>query len=1771
MGPPSGCFPWASAALLGHLPWHQRLGSLAAWGAIYIFAEVFLVGYPGLAGSSTTWITPLSRSGFGTTFEAGKVLASMPEDNSTIPTWSGDPAAFESFVQSCKWYVSSLKETERRLAASRVWQRLQGAAKSVVRHLDPADYDAPNGLDRLLEVLRESPLQRLPVPDSFTRLEKWSNMRRGTSETIPQLLVREEELFTELQQALQRARSERTNRLLKAARLSTQERQHILTLTTNSTRFVQVRRALRTLFADETTTPEDAMQQRRHKVWYGDLQEWNDHGQESFGWTDESWWDGRDSGREEAYWQGDLGDAWDYPEEEYYDDYDAEDWNWDETEDVPQEDVSDIADQPEHQRYQEAFTIASEAAKTLSEARQAVAKVRAARGYYDTAGMKGSKGPSSSKGKGKGNAKGKGKRSSFGPCFICGSDRHGYKVCPDRFSARGGKSFGKKGKVHCNWAYFVDIDKYRDLEYVNVMSLQDDDNPESLSLSKVIIDTGATESVCGVASMAKLLDSMEASEYHVALDDRPYFKFGNGHSQRATSRVDLKTKALDTLSFYLLTGEAEMTPPLLGGRELWKRDAVVAYCGQYLAHKDANGAWWTNPLIKLRGRHVAIDVSQAPTSLNEKLDSLHRHRGSGRGDGPDGPSGPGDGRPPDGGGRGGRGEKRVRPKSELDVHELIQRSANQASGALPVDMEVDQDETLENRTSSRTPVDAVVTNETRSVNPPPLRVLPCRVVWCNGYGCRHMQMQPEWERPDFPGERHGTSQEGSHGRKEERRVEARDLLGVSEDMRSLIPGPSWMVPPLPSPRTTPLTPSWQPRWDGTEEHRDEEEENEDYSVEPAAPDRVRPAGPVTEDGVGPMVMVEARPTGSAEPESEKEDSPTSEAPSAVEDENEHDYESEHEHDGHGSVMMVFASTDMEVDEPPQRQDLQHLALRLQSLRARIHGAASAGGINYSGSQTDGMALHGRPCQWSGEVEPMGNLDSLQEVRLTPELCDQEPRSRSNPIHWAGTGDCADSPTGASAALPSSSDAGADLLGKDSGSEGPASRGILWKGEHPGGCQGEPTPRTGSSGGRIDYGNDHDDTRSDKTWDNPGDGSNEGTYNPVKNLKERLSNLRSRITNSGNGIGSTHPSSIGTTSDYDSGKWSSGSGQRWGAGGDRMSHLWGALRSLRERMGSSSPEDQWKPQQSISETNMVGNSCDGQHDSVMDHQSLETFTQTTKCNHQKHVSTTTTTECTTVPDILSVKNCVTKEILPPLARRIAKAAALTAVVLNPVKEIFAAVDKQMDLVEIACSPTSTLTATFEEAGMKCMRVNYKTGFDLDNRQGTAMLGATLKENPPRFAWVSLPCTRLSPLQNLTERDEEAWARFLKRRGQDLRRADEVAAALEPVMQEGDIAWEWPIGATTGWKSRAINRVERLAQKYGRTLYRAKFDGCQYGLKFKGLHLRKGRQVLTTSRQLWLSVCKRCDGSHEHAECRGQAAMASAYYPLALCQAVLRAIKYQWTLQDKNDIYLTEKYLLQVEPEIMVDLEEDFTTEKVMALSRTRLNLEEAPTGKRLEAIKQMMMRVHRASGHSGFSNLQKLLEARGAPKWAIELAGTLECPECKEAAKPALAPPASTGEEPQLFEILGTDIFEYEDPHSKNKYKIAIWRDRASGFTMLDVLHAGGDGESQAWNPQTHDIIRSLSKWLMVHPAPRWIVCDAARYYTSWEFADYLGKSGIGLTVAPAEAHYLMGAEEQAIGVVRRVVDRFRREGDNYSVEHLMMMAAHAMNSHIGASGFSAFQ
>eukprot|EP00435_Cladocopium_sp_Y103_P044426 s1130_g12.t1 len=404
-----------------------------------------------------------------------------------------------------------------------------GTAKSVVRYLDPDQYEGEQGLRRFLDVLRASPLQNLPIPDSFTRLDRWSSLKRRDKETIPELIIREEELYVELQQALMRARRDkhpetsapttsageppsmgqgppstpsrsptaaamgpsgreptqpastqaaapdeqqlaggfffedelRGYRLLRASRISHHEKQNVLVQTSNSTSFVLIRRALTTLFADGREIP--ASMHRHGKIWYG---HWDGEDDFEDSHNGEMYWNQWDEWHEYSpdgspvYWQGD--DAWwdaSWEPEESWDE-----WQTDEI--CPKNESTD----PAEVQLAEAFTLAGEANRTLRDAREAVRRVRQARGYYapESSSGKGfvplASSPSSSPSAGKGSSEGK-------PSF------KGSKGCKGLKGKSKGSKFGKAKTYYVNLSCI----------------LWDSDVTNGRALTRAIIDTGASE------------------------------------------------------------------------------------------------------------------------------------------------------------------------------------------------------------------------------------------------------------------------------------------------------------------------------------------------------------------------------------------------------------------------------------------------------------------------------------------------------------------------------------------------------------------------------------------------------------------------------------------------------------------------------------------------------------------------------------------------------------------------------------------------------------------------------------------------------------------------------------------------------------------------------------------------------------------------------------------------------------------------------------------------------------------------------------------------------------------------------------------------------------------------------------------------------------------------------------------------------------------------------------------------------------------------------
>ena len=138
--------------------------------------------------------------------------------------------------------------------------------------------------------------------------------------------------------------------------------------------------------------------------------------------------------------------------------------------------------------------------------------------------------------------------------------------------------------------------------------------PSKVRASEVIVDTGATESACGIETMERFLEATKF-RYQVLLEDRPVFRFGNGRTMQATSRVDIITAAR-TLSVYVLDDEtAQQTPLLLGGRALREIQAVVNYGDHTLMFQKRTGELRVRPVSTTPGSHLLVDLASTSKPL----------------------------------------------------------------------------------------------------------------------------------------------------------------------------------------------------------------------------------------------------------------------------------------------------------------------------------------------------------------------------------------------------------------------------------------------------------------------------------------------------------------------------------------------------------------------------------------------------------------------------------------------------------------------------------------------------------------------------------------------------------------------------------------------------------------------------------------------------------------------------------------------------------------------------------------------------------------------------------------------------------------------------------------------------------------------------------------------------------------------------------------------------------------------------------------------------
>ena len=251
---------------------------------------------------------------------------------------------------------------------------------------------------------------------------------------------------------------------------------------------------------------------------------------------------------------------------------------------------------------------------------------------------------------------------------------------------------------------------------------------------------------------------------------------------------------------------------------------------------------------------------------------------------------------------------------------------------------------------------------------------------------------------------------------------------------------------------------------------------------------------------------------------------------------------------------------------------------------------------------------------------------------------------------------------------------------------------------------------------------------------------------------------------------------------------------------------------------------------------------------------------------------------------------------------------------------------------------------------------------------------------KVIWTSF--TMRAHLQRTFQRETAApnqvrnHERALRRERKELHK---IAGCLARSIQSGsDVVLEMPARLHQCWQDVAY--LKDVASEHGVMVYDFKIHGCAFGMTCNGVPVRKLWRILTTSEAIRIALERGCPGHPDHVEDHGGCSMCSEprWYPEKLRKRIVDAII--WTLSSKHQ---TRSMAADVETELLEQqwfsrkFEHDPGMAENYALSRQRFPAE-APAGRKLEEVRQLLLRLHRSSGHTSFTAISKLLARRGAP-------------------------------------------------------------------------------------------------------------------------------------------------------------------------------------------------
>ena len=221
----------------------------------------------------------------------------------------------------------------------------------------------------------------------------------------------------------------------------------------------------------------------------------------------------------------------------------------------------------------------------------------------------------------------------------------------------------------------------------------------------------------------------------------------------------------------------------------------------------------------------------------------------------------------------------------------------------------------------------------------------------------------------------------------------------------------------------------------------------------------------------------------------------------------------------------------------------------------------------------------------------------------------------------------------------------------------------------------------------------------------------------------------------------------------------------------------------------------------------------------------------------------------------------------------------------------------------------------------------------------------------------------------------------------------------------------------------------------------------------------------------------------------------------------------------------------------------------------------------ETIKKQLYLLHCATGHSHPKHMIQALKRRGADERTLKLAEDFKCSVCQEKRRPQSRNLATLEPLPPKLSTVSADIGHWVHPQSEESVYFMVILDEGSRFRTARIL---SKGPRQA--PKAQQGLHYLQEgWVQYFGYPKCLRLDPAGAFRSQAVEDWCDRHSLFLDIVPGEAHWKIGACENAVHGIKEVTQKLCLYDPDLSVEQALSEATTCFNHKELVRGFSPAQ